>query len=431
MHDVDTTRDTERALRILFVSREYPPETGGGGIGSYVETMARALGARGHEVHVLSCVPKQAFEDTKRDGVYLHRRGVPRWLPKIRRRMPATAFRLEGAFSSYLELRRLGLDIDVVEAPDWRAEGLAISLVGGHPTIVHLHTPLLIVGRENPTSFEWSRDRRLAASVERTAIRKADLATSPSHLLAEDLAREGWLDNLELRVIRYPVDVQPWSSVPSPEAARQRVLAVGRLEARKAPEVLVRAAALLSRELPELEVTFVGRSGLRNGGSYKDWVVNLAHELSVSCRFVEEVPRNELVEWYGSSRVVVIPSRYDNFPYAGLEAMAAGRPLVCTDATGTAELIAGSTAGQVVPRNDPEALARALGPYLLDPASAVRAGLEARSLVEQHCSPNRIAEEREACYREAIGRWRGPLRRRLRNVRRHRSPARAPADLAG
>jgi glycogen(starch) synthase len=427
MHDVDKNRDAHRALRILFVSREYPPETGGGGIGSYVETMARALAARGHEIHVLSCVPQQAFENTKRDGVYLHRRGVPRWLPKIRRRLPATAFRLEGAFSSYLELRNLGLDIDLVEAPDWMAEGLAISLLGAHPTIVHLHTPLLIVGRENPTSYEWSRDGRLAASVERFAVRRADLATSPSHLLAEDLAREGWLDHLELRVIRYPVDVGPWSSVPSPEAARQRVLAVGRLEARKAPEVLVRAAALLSPELPDLEVTFVGRSSLRNGGSYRDWVVNLAHDLSVNCRFVEEVRRDELPAWYGSSRVVALPSRYDNFPYSGLEAMAAGRPLVCTDTTGTAELIAGSTAGRVVPRNDPEAFARALRPYLLDSASAVRAGLEARSLVERHCSPDRIAEEREACYREAIGRWRGPLR----NVRRHRSPARAPSDLAG
>jgi glycogen(starch) synthase len=414
MHDVDTNRDADRALRIVFVSREYPPETGGGGIGSYVETMARALAARGHEIHVLSCVPKQAFENTKRDGVYLHRRGVSRWLPKIRRRLPATAFRLEGAFSSYLELRNLGLDIDLVEAPDWMAEGLAVSLVGAYPTIAHLHTPLLIVGRENPTSYEWSRDGRLAASVERFAVQRADFATSPSHLLAEDLAREGWLDHLELRVIRYPVDVRQWSSIPSPEAARQRVLAVGRLEARKAPEVLVRAAALLSPELPDLEVTFVGSSSLRNGGSYRDWVVNLAHELSVTCRFVEEVPRNELPDWYGSARVVAIPSRYDNFPYSGLEGMAAGRPLVCTEATGTAELIEGSTAGQVVPTNDPEALARALRPYLLDQARAARAGLEARSLVEQHCSPDGIAEEREACYRDVIRQWRD----RRRGLRR-------------
>jgi glycogen synthase len=334
--------------------------------------------------------------------------------------MPATAFRLEGAFSRYLELKRLGLDIDVVEAPDWMAEALAVALVGAPPLIVHLHTPLLVVGRENPTSFQWSRDRRLAASVERFAVRKADLVTSPSHLLARDLAREGWLDLLELRVIRLPIDIEMWRSIPSPDAAGQRVLAVGRLESRKAPEILVRAAALLSPQLPELEVTFIGRDGSRNGGSYTDWVVNLAHELSVPCRFVEEVPRQELPEWYGSSRVAAIPSRYDNFPYSGLEAMAAGRPLVCTEATGTAELVAGSGAGQVVPTNDPESLASALRPYLVDPARAVRAGTEARSLVEQQCSPDRIALEREASYRDAIRRWQERPRGRWRGW--HSSP---------
>jgi glycosyltransferase involved in cell wall biosynthesis len=192
------------------------------------------------------------------------------------------------------------------------------------------------------------------------------------------------------------------------------VLSVGRLESRKAPEVLIRAAALLSPQLPELELTFIGRSGLRNGGEYKDWVVNLADELSVRCRFVDEVPRDELPEWYGSSRVVAIPSRYDNFPYSGLEAMAAGRPLVCTRTTGTAELLAGTGAGRVVPSNDHIALAAALRPYLEDPSRAARAGVEARSLVERHCSPDRIALEREEAYRDAVCNWRARSRGRRR-----------------
>ena len=55
---------TSRRLRILFLSREYPPETGGGGIGSYVHTMAHALAGRGHDVHVLSCVDGQVGEDS-------------------------------------------------------------------------------------------------------------------------------------------------------------------------------------------------------------------------------------------------------------------------------------------------------------------------------------------------------------------------------
>ena len=94
--------------------------------------------------------------------------------------------------------------------------------------------------------------------------------------------------------------------------------------------------------------------------------------------------------------------------------MASGRPIVCSERTGIAEIVAGTGAGSVVPCDDAAALADALRPYLLDPAAAARAGREARAIVERECSPDRIAEQREACYRDAIGLWlgSGPRRRR-------------------
>jgi hypothetical protein len=76
--------------------------------------MARALVARGHEVHVLSCVEGQADEDGMRAGVHLHRRGVTRFMRKIRRRLPGTAVRIEGALARSLAARRLETDFDVV-----------------------------------------------------------------------------------------------------------------------------------------------------------------------------------------------------------------------------------------------------------------------------------------------------------------------------
>jgi glycogen(starch) synthase len=404
---------------VLFVSREYPPETGGGGIGSYVETMARTLVQRGHEVHVLSCVHGQATADDVRAGVHLHRRGVPRLLRKIRNYVPSSAFRVEGAVASYREYVRLRVEVDVIEAPDWMAEGLLFGIRRRRPLVVHLHTPLLIVGRTNPGSFQWTRDRRLATIVERAAVQRADLVTSPSKRLAADLVREGWLGDGEPRIIRYPVETTLWEALPSAESAPPRVLAVGRLEGRKAPEVLVRASALLVADVPGLEIVFVGRSNLRNGGSYKDWLVKLARELHAPCRFVDEVPRRELGAWYGSSRVVALCSRYDNFPFVGLEAMSAGRPVVCTTATGTAEIMEGSGAGTVVPVDDVESLAAALRTYLTDPAAAGRAGDAARSVVRRHCSPELIAERREACYWEAVSRWRERIPARSRVVGSH------------
>jgi glycosyltransferase involved in cell wall biosynthesis len=332
----------------------------------------------------------------------------------VRRHLPATARRLEGAVARYREHRRLALDFDVVEAPDWLAEGLVFSLLGTRPLVAHLHTPLTLAERYNPASFRWTRDARLAERLERLAVRRADLVTSPSRLLTRYLIHEGWLGAREPRIIRYPIDLAPWAGLQPAEESPPRILAVGRLEGTKAPELLLQAAATLAKDLEDIEVVFIGRSSLHDGRPYRAWLGELADRLAAPCRFVDEVRRDELPSWYATSRVVAVPSRYDNFPYVGLEAMASGRPLVCTEQTGTAELLTGTRAGAVVAADDPAALAVALRPFLLDAGAAGRAGKEAHAIVERECAPDVVAEQREACYRDAIRIWsrrRGRVRR--------------------
>jgi glycogen synthase len=376
--------------------------------------MAHALAGRGHEIHVLSCSEGQFFDDHDDNGVHVHLRGVPRLVPKVRRRFPGTVRRLEGAFARYRECRRLGVEFDVVEAPDWLAEGLLFGLLRSRPLVAHLHTPLAFVERHNPDSFRWTADATLSDRLEQLAVRRADLVTSPSRLLAADVVASRWAAVDDPWVVRYPIDASAWQASEPAGSAPPRVLAVGRLEGRKAPEVLVEAAASLQSEVEGLEVVFVGLSSLHGGEPYRKWLERLVERLDAPCRFVDQVPREDLPGWYASSRVVALPSRYDNFPYSGLEAMASARPLVCTDRTGLAELVRGTGAGDVIPADDPAALAAALRPFLLDASLTERAGAEARAVVARECGLDKIAEQRERCYGEAIDRWR---RRRSRDRR--------------
>src|SRR5437763_10097388 len=102
-------------VKILFLSMEYPPLTGWGGIGSYVATVAPALADRGHDVHVLSCVSRQSPSDTLDAGVWVHRRPEIRVKGSSRvfgRMWPQTLPRILTAASTFAQYRRLGIQFD-------------------------------------------------------------------------------------------------------------------------------------------------------------------------------------------------------------------------------------------------------------------------------------------------------------------------------
>ena len=76
-------------------------------------------------------------------------------------------------------------------------------------------------------------------------------------MLVDELAASGWLAGRRVQIIPNPIDLQNWDSLPPVSMTRPMVLAVGRLEALKPPEVLVRAVATLADDVPEIELVFI------------------------------------------------------------------------------------------------------------------------------------------------------------------------------
>jgi glycogen(starch) synthase len=383
--------------------------------------MSRALVRRGHEVHVLTCWAGQENVDRIEDGVAVHRRcnlrlrGSHRLLeaPGVRElaeqlRVPADqpsanpAWRLSTALTCVREYHRLGLEFDVVESPDWMAEGLLFALRGSVPLVVDLKGNLLTYTHGAGQELTWHG--RVSNAMERTTVERCTVLTAPSRLTMRTLAAEGWTRASSARVIRRPVNLERWEGADGRQT-RPVIVQVGRLEAIKAPDVLVRAAAMLGSSVPELEVVFIGRTnGQIDGRPAGELVERLSAELGVRCRFVGHAEWSAMREFYEQARVIALASRFDNFPNVGLEAMSCRRPVVCSSSTGLAELSDDAGDGiAVVPAADPSALAAALEPYLLDPAFAAQAGQQGRDCVERRCSPDVIAAQREGVYAEAVG----------------------------
>ncbi len=366
--------------------------------------IAPALAARGHEVHVLSCMVDQRCRDYVEEGVHVHRRDQVqlRGMGRVARRLGAnlTIFRVTSGISNFLESLRLGGDFDVIEFPDANAEGWPFVFFRERPTVAHLHSPTAIWGRHYGLPFD--RDFRWTSSLEQYAVRNADMVTSPSDLLLRELRDIGWLRETNPEVVPHPIDWRRWVDCCPVSAAPENILFLGRIEQLKAPEVVVEALDIVRKSRPQARAMLVGRSrGTRDGLPYIEWLKRSARDVN-GCDFIGPVSRQELPRVFSASRVLAMTSWFENFPMVVLEAMAAGRPIVATSRVGTNELIKTAGCGVIIPPGDPSALAEALVPILQDGNHASEIGEKGRAFVREKLDPDKIAATREDVYRRTI-----------------------------
>lgn len=209
-------------------------------------------------------------------------------------------------------------------------------------------------------------------------------------------------------VVRNGIDLERFGSDATPPAAARGALgldeatplvgAVGRLEARKGHDDLLRAVARLGARgaaaLPQ--VALVG------DGPERDALDALAHALGIGhvVRFAGTV--TDVRPWLAAMDAFVLPSREEGSSNAALEAMACARPVIATGVGGTGELIEDGRTGLIVPPRDPVALARALATVLDAPEHAAQLGAAARRVVEERYAVGRMVQEIEALWKGCL-----------------------------
>lgn len=390
-------------MRVLIVSQEYPPETGWGGIGSYVHILAHALAGRGAEVHVLSVARGLAEHDVRDGDVHVHRRplrtprGVGRALGLVE-----TYDRLSVAWSAWRAARRLGMDFDVIHCPQWRAEGYFFVRRRQAPVVVYLHS---LTSQIMEILGDRSRDAWLAARLEESTVRRAGLVASPRRH-AETVAARLGVGEDRLRIVPNPVRPAPPAPAPPP-GPPYRVLFCGRYEPRKGPETIVRAAPLVLAEHPGTRFVFVGRdSATREHPSYRQWLERLAGERSIggALEFVDGWQDGAVERETARAHLCVVPSLSESFGYVAAEASTAGRPVVASRVGGLAEVVEDGVTGFLAHPRDERQWGEAIARILRDPALARSMGDAGRRMMAERFHPDVVAAQMIEVYREAAGR---------------------------
>ena len=168
--------------------------------------------------------------------------------------------------------------------------------------------------------------------------------------------------------------------------------AIGRLEPQKGFDVFLKAL----RDVPRASAVIVGDGEQRND------LHALAERLEVQDRVQwigwRDDPRSYL-PWFD---VFVLPSRFEGFPLALLEALLAQRAVVATDVGSVAEAVLPEQTGLLIPSDDPVALATAIQRLLADDALRARFGAAGRELVLSRFTATHMARSFEHVYAELV-----------------------------
>jgi glycosyltransferase involved in cell wall biosynthesis len=245
--------------------------------------------------------------------------------------------------------------------------------------------PLLISEHSVPHVIEgerWNRYERLGCLAGADAIHLLNEAFLPS---LPDFLRE--------RATVIPNPAEPPAAVDwrRENAPRKRLLAVGRLEdGVKQFSLLIQAFALLASTFPEWDLRICGDG--RDGETYG----SLAAALELTARVSLAGAVDGMDREYAAAHLFCIPSRYEGFPLALLEAQGFALPAVGFAAcAGVNEIIVHGENGLLAPDMNAQNLAASLGILMKNAVLRRRMGERGQALLARY-EPQAIYDRWEA-----------------------------------
>lgn len=421
---------------ILFASEYYPPFAPGGAEWS-TAAWAAALVRRGHRVTVVTPNYGAAARE-ERDGATIVRVPFPVKLRPGQGEARFLAHR-NPLFHLYFawQLRRVAraTGAEIIHAQG-KAALVSCWLAGrslSRPVLATIRDVGLLCPLGHCTVFEpWDRFdcgtmqylgkclpyhlTHYAAglgALGRARIRVAAVAAWADNRLRQQAMKrvalligvsQGILDVYPTRLLgprgRVVANLPPPVPVPSDaeaRAARDRlgveaaplVLYAGKLSIGKGTPVLLEALDRIAAAVPGVRFALAGKGGMA--------IPARADLLTLGV-----VPQAELFALYRAADVVVVPSLWpEPLSRVLLEVMRIGRPVVATAVGGTPEAVEHGVTGLLVPRQDSEALAKAVIELLLDPERRARMGRAATERARTAFDEERLVTALLEVYREA------------------------------
>jgi glycosyltransferase involved in cell wall biosynthesis len=361
-------------LRIAFATPEYVTENHfDGGLANYLHRVSRTLADLGHDVHVVT-LSAQNEAEFEHEGVMVHRLTLGRGWQRVNRltrySLPTTLHWLNFSTQVFRKLRQLHQKepLHLIQYPNYSSCG-----VFSIPFLRAAH-----VVRTSSYDSDWSDlvgvkrnlDMKITERLQTLQYRLTRNVHVPSLAMQKTLAAKAGVRNT--RVIRPPfyVETPDWDTSVWERFLQDKkyVLYFGRFQLHKGFHTLVQALPLFLERYPDAYAVCVGRDmETQLGSSMAAYARSHCRDFADRLILLENLPHAQLYPVIERSRLVVLPSLFDNLPNSCLEAMGIGRVVIGTTGTSFDELITDGVNGFLVEPNNPEALAHKLIAAWVDP----------------------------------------------------------------
>lgn len=369
--------------RVAFLSlhtspMEQPGSGDAGGMNVYIRGLASALAETGIEVEIFtrSTAAGQPAVEHPDPGVCVHNvlAGPPRKLPK--EELP------ELLHSMVAEIERIRGQqphgrYDLIHSHYWVSgvAGLELSQLWNVPLVHTMHTMakvknlLLHSGEQpEPRRREDGEHRIVDGATRLIANTTAEAAELVSHYGADfdhiDVAPPG----VDLSVFTPAFRAQSRTD-HGIDAATFHLLFAGRIQRLKGPQILLKAAALLRRRRPDIDLKLTILGALSGAKDFNLKTLVSAAGLDDVVTHHPPVSATELAGWFRAADVVVMPSYSESFGLVALEAQACGTPVVATRVGGLTRAVSHGRTGLLVDGHHAVDWADALEALHDDPAT--------------------------------------------------------------
>jgi len=399
-------------LCIVLLCRQY--DTVDSGIARFVKTQGRTLAKLGHTVHVLTLVQENATIDWE-EGVWVHRLTAG-WYDDQPSFISFKVHPSQWCYSRAMldEIRNINNrhKVDIVEAPIWDNEAIALVCFKEFPVVVSLQTSLGIALDSHP---EWRDDKTHmrdfvlpATEAENYILDNCDIVRGISKAIVYEIESKNniLISADKLVICNLALEDRAGNNGIS-KIETLDVFFLGRLELRKGIDVLLEAIPKVLSVIPNARFFIAGDDTIQAPGIKKTFRKIFEEKyflLTENVKFLGRISDSEADVYFKKSALFVAPSRFESFGLIYVEAMMFGTPSIGCDVGGIPEVLGDSHCGSLIEVGNSGSLALEIIRMLNNSELRDRLGKQGRKSYEQRFSPEKICFDLVKLYISAIDR---------------------------